>query len=135
MITKKHAAMVLIRLIQTFIRFGGLYVIHSSIYFSKLYTGTITLNNFSGIPIFLKYSLFYFSNVDFSGNILSKALFFSSIEDSIFVNINFKSSICIFNLPNLTLWSTSIRRWIHDDRVVFVSTTDLAFNEFHTVIY
>ena len=42
---------------------------------------------------------------------------------------------CFFNLPDLTFWSTSVRWWIHDDRIVVISTADLTFYKFHTVIY
>ena len=41
----------------------------------------------------------------------------------------------VFNLPNLTFWSASVRRRIHDNGIVGVATADLTFYKLHTIIY
>ena len=41
---------------------------------------------------------------------------------------------CVFNLPDLALWSTTVGRWIHDDCIVMITAADFALYEFDTVI-
>ena len=41
----------------------------------------------------------------------------------------------ILNLPDLPLRSTSIRRRIHNDRIIMIPSADLTLNKLHTVIH
>ena len=42
---------------------------------------------------------------------------------------------CVFNLPDLALWSTTVGRWIHDDCIIGLAAPDLALNKFGAVIH